>query len=263
MEASNDRRTLDDVDLPDGAGGVRDQLRDWMTARPFEVVGASVVLAGAVIATVVVFWSTSQRPTELPPAAGIGAAVHPHDLQPPDVDVDGSPGGSTGWEADTPHGAGNGSAGHAMTGPDGVGQVIIHVSGGVHRAGVVTLPTGSRVADAVIAAGGATDDADLDLLNLARLLNDAEQVHVPRVGEEPAAHGAGGAAGPAGDGRVDINRASAAELESLPGIGPARARAIVTYREEHGPFGVPGDLRAVSGIGEATFQNLADRIRVG
>lgn len=166
------------------------------------------------------------------------------------------------------------------------GPLTVHVSGAVARPGLVELPAGSRVGHAVEAAGGLGPGADLATINLARPLVDGEQVHVLREGEaspapvaEPpaavdgsavdpggAASGGGtaGAAGAeAGDGRIDLNRATVEELETLPGIGPAKAAAIVEHRETHGPFAEPGDIRAVSGIGEKTFQQLADRISTG
>jgi competence protein ComEA len=157
-----------------------------------------------------------------------------------------------------------GSAPDATDAP-ATSTVTVHVTGGVVAAGVVTLPGDARVGDAVTAVGGRTDDADLERINLARVLVDGEHIHVPRVGEEPivAVPEASGGAGAVGtDGLLDLNRATAEELETLPGIGPTRAAAIVEHREEHGPFAVPGDLRAVSGIGEATFQTLAPLVVV-
>jgi competence protein ComEA len=150
------------------------------------------------------------------------------------------------------------------------GEVVVHVSGAVRRPGLLTLPAGARVGDAIEAAGGPTEDADVDRLNLARPLQDGEHVHLPRHGEElprsadpPAGGGTGAdASGTDAAGRIDLNRASAAELETLPGIGPAKASAIVSHRDEHGPFRTPGDLRAVPGIGEKTFQRLADLVTV-
>jgi competence protein ComEA len=117
------------------------------------------------------------------------------------------------------------------------------------------------VADAVDAAGGAEGDALLERLNLARPLDDGEQVHVPRVGEDVAPPSGTTSRGVLADGRIDINRASAEELATLPGIGPARAQAIIAAREERA-FTAPGDLRRVSGIGEVTFQRLAPLIAV-
>ncbi|MBC7291047.1 MAG: ComEA family DNA-binding protein [Actinotalea sp.] len=141
------------------------------------------------------------------------------------------------------------------------GQVVlVHVVGRVHQPGVVELPAGSRVVDAVTAAGGATTEADLSGLNLARPVVDGEQVVVPRPGEDvPPVDVAGpappGAPGPA-SGVTDLNRASVAELEALPGIGPVLASRIVAHRDQHGPFASVDDLQAVRGIGPALLADL-------
>lgn len=227
-----------------------------MQATPAELVGLAVLLAGAVAVTAVVFWDAGQRPATLPPAAAVGAPAS-HDDHGADGD---SPTDPAGYGTDE----GEDEVEVAST-------VTVHISGAVGSAGVVTLAPGARVADAIEAAGGATPDAELDRLNLARLLHDGEQVHVPRPGDEvgglgPPPDGAGAdvdAAGTDPQGRIDLNLASQEQLETLPGIGPAKAAAIVTHRETEGPFAVPGDLRAVTGIGEKTFQQLADLITVG
>jgi competence protein ComEA len=138
------------------------------------------------------------------------------------------------------------------------GELVVHVAGAVSSPGLYELPVGARVADAVDAAGGATADAVLDQLNLAREVGDGEQLVVPDRDALEAA--ADGGAGRRADGRVDVNRATAAELEELPGIGPVTARRIVEHRETHGPFAQPSDLLGVSGIGERTFEALADLV---
>jgi len=147
------------------------------------------------------------------------------------------------------------------TTPDGgleAATVVVHVSGAVAAPGVVALPMGARVHDAIAAAGGALPTAQLAGLNLARVLVDGEQVHLGAMGEEPEV----AASGVRGDGRIDINRASAAELDELPGIGPTLAERIVRWRTDHGPFTSTGQLRDVSGIGERVFQALADLVVV-
>lgn len=156
------------------------------------------------------------------------------------------------------HGAGS-AAEPAVPSP---APLRVHVAGAVAAPGLVTLPAGSRVEDAVRAAGGARADADLDALNLARVVEDGEQVTVPVAGEPGSPAGGGGSGATGTGGRVDLNRASATELEELPGIGPVLAGRIVAWRDEHGPFREPGDLREVPGIGERTFQLLADLVTV-
>jgi competence protein ComEA len=134
------------------------------------------------------------------------------------------------------------------------GVVTVHVSGAVAAPGLVSLPTGSRVADAVLAAGGALPGADLMALNLAAPIVDGQQLVVPNAGI--------GGVVVASDGRVRVNTADAAALEGLPGVGPVLAERIVAYREAHGPFGVIEDLLEVPGIGESKLAALRDRVIV-
>lgn len=137
--------------------------------------------------------------------------------------------------------------------------VVLHVVGAVVEPGIVELPIGSRVVDALASAGGPTDDADLAAVNLARVVADGEQLLVPRIGEvPPAAPGAPAAA----DGRVNLNTADAAALETLPGVGPAIAARIIAWRDANGPFRSVDELTAVSGIGERTLEGLRDRATV-
>lgn len=124
--------------------------------------------------------------------------------------------------------------------------VVVHVSGAVRHPGLVSLPIPARIADAVEAAGGATDEADIGALNLAGPLRDGEQIVVPAYGESRNPD----------DGGVDLNRATAAQLAELNGIGPVLADRIVAHREEHGPFETMEDLLDVPGIGEAKLALL-------
>jgi competence protein ComEA len=136
----------------------------------------------------------------------------------------------------------------------------VYLSGAVARPGVYTFQRGERLADALAAAGGATSEADLTVINLALRLRDQDQFHVPRAGEAPRlpARLAGGGNGAL----VDLNWASAEELQTLPGIGPARAADIVEYREAEGRFEAVEELLAVSGIGPATLEGLRDLVTV-
>lgn len=139
--------------------------------------------------------------------------------------------------------------------------LVVYVSGAVAHPGVYTLPAGARVADALAAAGGATAEADLVHLNLARRVRDEEQVHVPRKGE-PTLPTEVPPSGNASPGKVNINTAGVAELDALPGIGPGYAQRIVAYREQHGPFRTIEELQKVPGIGPATFARIRDLITV-
>ncbi|MCT2025649.1 helix-hairpin-helix domain-containing protein [Dermabacter hominis] len=152
--------------------------------------------------------------------------------------------------------------------------VVVHVVGAVKQPKLVELPSEVRVGDALEAAGGPTEDADLGRINLARVVNDGEQVYVPRQGEEtpaaiaspatgvePSPSGPGAEAG--GDGAlVNINTASESELDELPGVGPAIAARIVEHRTTNGPFSNIEQLQDVKGIGPAIFEKLRERISI-
>jgi competence protein ComEA len=165
---------------------------------------------------------------------------------------------------------GAGIAASAVPSPPAPDRVVVHVSGAVASPGVQTLPGDARVNDAVQAAGGPASSARTDQLNLARPLRDGEQIHVPSA-SEVAASVAGGASGggtsgtggaPGGAGLVNLNRATAAELEELPGIGPVLAERVLAFREANGGFRGVEDLQQVSGIGEKTFAALKDLVTV-
>lgn len=143
-------------------------------------------------------------------------------------------------------------------------EVVVHVAGAVATPGVQRLPAGARVTDAVDAAGGPAADADLGRVNLAARLEDGQQIYVPRLGEQPPAAGAPstGPGSAASSGPVDINRASVAELDALPGIGPTIAQAIVDHRTTHGRFASVDDLLEVRGIGEAKLEELRPLVTV-
>lgn len=154
--------------------------------------------------------------------------------------------------------------------------IIVHMSGAVTMPGVVELPNPARVYEAVDAAGGVSDDADLERVNLAAPLHDGERIHIPRVGEDdlpalvaperPAVlTGVGDANSPATSGmgpetaaplRVDLNRATITELEQLPGVGPATAQAITELREQRGPYATIDELLLVAGVGPAKLSAL-------
>lgn len=155
----------------------------------------------------------------------------------------------------------------ASESPAALQQVKVHVLGGVRAPGVVTLPEGAIVADAIEAAGGFSDDAVPGDLNLAAPVAGGMQIKVgtptSESNMESAAPPPGAAsAGKAADGRVNLNTATAAELESLPGVGPVTAASIVAWREEHGSFTAVSELQEVSGIGPKTFAKLEPLVSV-
>ena len=148
-----------------------------------------------------------------------------------------------------------------------VPDVTVHVVGEVESPGVVSLPGGARVADALERAGGPSGDADLSGVNLARPLVDGEQVVVPKPGEAPVAAapppGAGTSAGAGGpEAKVNLNTADLATLETLPGVGPVLAQRIMDWRLEHGQFVAVEELGEVSGIGDKTYEQLAPKVTV-
>jgi competence protein ComEA len=167
-------------------------------------------------------------------------------------------------------------AGAAGTGPGAVSTLsgtalAVHVAGAVTHPGLYRLEAGSRVADAVARAGGSLARADLDRLNLAARLVDGQKVYVARRGEPGPPPPAGLAlgdgspgdgAGPESTEPIDLNAAGLAALDSLPGIGPATARAILEERARRGGFRSTRDLLRVAGIGEGRFARLKDRVRV-
>ncbi len=149
------------------------------------------------------------------------------------------------------------------TGPSAVASptsVVVAVVGQVVTPGLVTLPLGSRVADAVAAAGGARPDADLSTVNLARVLVDGEQVAVGVPGAPPA--DGPSAATPDVPALLNLNTATESELEELPGVGPVLAGRITAYREDQGGFTSVDELQEVSGIGPSTFADLQDAVTV-
>nr|WP_245573400.1 ComEA family DNA-binding protein [Amycolatopsis benzoatilytica] len=137
-------------------------------------------------------------------------------------------------------------------------KLVISVVGLVRSPGLVTVPSGSRVADALRAAGGANPGVDLTALNLARKLADGEQLAVGIPAAQAAPAGAGAAAS-----KIDLNAATAEQLDTLPGVGEVTARRIVDWRTQHGGFSSVEQLRDVDGIGESKFQKLREQVTAG
>lgn len=155
-------------------------------------------------------------------------------------------------------------------GPPPTGTVIIHVAGAVAMPGVVQLPAGSRVHQAIAEAGGGTPSADLNRLNLAAVLEDGQKLYVPVPGEDlPSGSGGGAGSEPEGPGgansdggKVNLNTASIEELDALPKVGPVLAQRIVDWRKEHGLFKSVEELDAVDGVGPKMLETLLPLVGV-
>ncbi|MHA7134136.1 helix-hairpin-helix domain-containing protein [Oerskovia turbata] len=232
--------------VPDGG------QRRWSVGARAAVVAAVTVL---LLALAVGLWALADgddlRPVaSLGPGAGSGAGAGESGS------ADDGPTPQPGSSA--PPGSGDGSA----TAAPAVSDVVVHVVGAVAAPGLVTLPEGSRVADALTAAGDATAEADLAGVNLAREVVDGEQIVVPRPGEAVAAAPAPAPGGGTGAGPVDLNSADEAALDALSGIGPVLAARIVEWREANGRFTSVEELGEVSGIGDALLARLRDQVRV-
>jgi competence protein ComEA len=151
-------------------------------------------------------------------------------------------------------------------------QILVHVLGAVVRPGVVSLPAQSRVLDAIDAAGGLRRRANPGDLNLAQVLADGQQVvigtkadpagEVRQGGGASTRRGTGSTATRGGQAQLDLNAATEAELETLPGIGPVTAAKITAWRDEHGRFTRVEELQEIDGIGPKTFAQLAEQVRV-
>lgn len=232
---------------------------------------------------------TSQEPAKVavPP---LGGAAATNAGPPGNGDPGGGPGAGPG--AGVQGTAGSGAAGPqtaapapgaAGTGAAGEGPVTVHVAGAVKHPGVYTLPAGSRILQAVESAGGALPAAVLDALNLAALAADGTQIMVPTqaqlaagtAGSGGSGSGAGGAGGgvpgaggaglpqPGSQGAlVNLNTATAEQLDALPGVGPVLAGRIVAWRSDHGPFTSVDELDAVSGIGAKMLANIRPLVSV-
>lgn len=259
----------DDISGPDDGAGttwrervgpaVRERMPLWLQARcgleRRSVLALSVVLVVAAVFAAQHFWTGRTEPVSAPevvrPApygerGGHDQGERDHGGQ----RAVGVPGASPGASA-------------TASGP----VIVVDVSGKVRSPGIQRLPAGSRVADALRAAGGLRRGASTEGLNRARVLMDGEQVVVggpapPAAGPVPGAGGAGGpAAGAAPAGPVSLNTATADQLDTLPGVGPVLAQHIIDYRTRHGGFRSVDELREVNGIGDRRFADLQNLVR--
>jgi competence protein ComEA len=246
---------------------LRATVADWVAVRRLSFrPGRSLVVVGLVLVLGVGAWALLVRSPPPPVDEQLPRGVPPG-ITTGTPDPPGTAGATGGSGA-------SGVAGSAVTPTTVVATLVIDVGGAVARPGLVRVDRGARVADVLAAAGGATHDADLDRLNLAATLADGERLFVPRLGQSSipvAVNGDGGGGGgapapgspgPSGAAPVDLNSATAEQLDTLPGVGPATAAAIVTYRTQHGPFRTVDDLLQVHGIGPAKLAALRSKVRL-
>jgi competence protein ComEA len=210
--------------------GVRARLAALLAGAGRQRAAVAVLALAAVLGAGAVWLRAAPRPTG--PAEGPGAAT----------------------AAQTLPRAGRGEA--------AAGRVAVHVAGRVRHPGLVRLAAGSRVLDAVRAAGGTAPGADLDAVNLARKLVDGEQIRIPARGEPATATPSGTPGATAAAGPLDLNTATAEQLDALPGVGEVTAGRIVAYRSAH-PFTSVDELLEVPGIGQRRFEQLKDLVTVG
>lgn len=153
-------------------------------------------------------------------------------------------------------------------------SIIVYICGAVKESKVITLPEDSRISDAIDAVGGLTNDADLTNINLAYILEDGEKIYIPKKGEEMQ-NDASAASSTAQSSsysnyyststksnKININKATQTELETIPGVGPSTALKIIEYREQNGKFKSIENIKNVSGIGDAKYEKMKDYITV-
>ena len=257
-ESASSADALDRLLRPDPRADLTDRLRAVLARFDRRLLIAVVIVAGLGLAG----WALLVR----------GAA--PAELSLPNAADRGGGGAASAAAGSAAAGSAAGSSGKGAPGVSTstvvATEVVVHVAGAVLTPGLKRLPAGSRVDDAIAAAGGPTPDADIDRLNLAQPVEDGSRVAVPRIGEAGAVpssgvtppvgsgadRGAAGAATPSSP--VDLNNADATELEALPGVGPATAKAIIDHRAANGPFRSVDDLLDVRGIGPAKLEALRD-----
>ena len=220
----------------------------WNPARPGAAALCVVAVVAALLAAGITWWSRPQPSsvdgTAMEPRAAAGGQVV--DGSAPPEEDEATQSDSTGR---SDPGAATGSVQEGL---------VVSVIGQVRQPGLVTVVAGARVADAIGAAGGALPDADLSTVNLARLVVDGEQIAVGVPGSSVPGDADPGSSG----GLVDLNTATQAELEELPGIGPVLAQRILDFREDNGGFTAVEQLREVSGIGPAVYEDIVDLVTV-
>jgi competence protein ComEA len=237
---------------PSGGGRAAPVLRWRLGLKVALLVGAVAVLCAAWF-----WWQVSAGRAEVLPLSG---ATPPESSAPA--------------AGPASHGTGAAGSGSKPSHPVHAGPAVLHVAGAVARPGIVEVSPGSRIHDAIAAAGGGTPGADLDRLNLAAVVVDGEKIYVPLEGEplpagsagaasgEDGGSAAGGAGSPSMAGKTNLNSAGIDELGALPKVGPVLAQRIVDWRKEHGPFTSIEELDAVDGVGPKMLETLLPLVSV-
>ncbi|WP_455834528.1 ComEA family DNA-binding protein [Pseudarthrobacter siccitolerans] len=253
-----DRGGADPAPLRDVGPAIRWRLG----LRLAVLLGILAVAAGAWF-----WWQAASGRPEILPLSGVSpettAGTGENGLTNADSGGGSRAGPESGTPVETPSGAQESSV---------AGTVVVHVAGAVLRPGVVQLPAGSRVHDALAAAGGGTPGADPDRLNLAAVVEDGQKIHVPlqgapladgadEAGDSDAGGASEGSAGTSGS-KVNLNTAGVEELDGLPKVGPVLAQRIVDWRKEHGPFQAVEELDAIDGVGPKMLEALLPLVTV-
>ncbi|MFE9607374.1 helix-hairpin-helix domain-containing protein [Streptomyces sp. NPDC006012] len=270
----------DGADRPDGSAApgrreragiaLRERMPLWLQARcgleQRGVIALAVLLAAAAVFAVQHFWTGRTQPVRAPEVV---RAQAPFAVEGKGGEGERSEESEAGGRAGTGGGSGPGALVGAVQGSVGA-EIVVDVSGKVRKPGIHRLPAGSRVVDALGAAGGVRPGTETDGLNRARFLVDGEQIVVGAPGAA-AGNGFGGAAGSGSAGTaagaggpaapVSLNTATVDQLDTLPGVGPVLARHIVDYRTQHGGFRSVDELREVNGIGDRRFSDLRNLVR--
>ncbi len=244
----------DDDQAFSGAGAFEDGPRSRLGAFDPGRRGVKALAAVAVVVVLIAaFLAWRARPRVDP--------VAPPGIDPAAADASLADGGFTGG---TPAPGAPAAGAPAVPGakPSGPAVVVVAVGGKVHKPGLVELPPGARVADALKAAGGANPGVDVAPLNLARKITDGELIMVGVTPPPGAAPTAAAAPGQPGAGPINLNSATLADLDALPGVGPVLAQRILAAREAQGGFKAVSDLRNVEGIGTSRYEQLKDLVSV-
>jgi competence protein ComEA len=217
--------------------------------------GLGIVAVVGLIGAGVVIWAA--RPSVVPPVVtSIGTPIEP-------VQVSSDPSPTDAAPSSSPSLSFGSSTASSVPSGSGTSVVVVDVEGKVHDPGVVTLPLGSRVVDAIKAAGGLRRGASTAGLNLAQVLTDGQLLSVDVRGPVPtAASGVGAPSSATSSQPIDLNTATFEQLDTLPGIGPVLAQRILDWRGQNGGFTSIDELREVSGIGDATYADIAPLVRV-